>query len=348
MKQIVWQAATITLLVGLSTSSSAFAQQSDPQSIAAAQSLVDEASDLMDAGKFEAACPKLEQATKLVPSGVGARLALAECYVGQGKLASAQGQYLQAEALANAAKDPKRAKEAGQEAAKLKSKIATITLVVPAEVRKIEGISLTWDDMVWEPATWGAPIPVDVGKHLLVVKAPGYKPWKFDVNVETNGRAMEQAVPMLEKLPLEVVKPPIEKKARGKPVETKSARTALLWTGVGLTLVGVGAGSSFTVAASANHNDALALAKQISLYRGANETLCPTATTDANCTKLFDLENRRDAFASVGIVSFVVGGVAGVTTVVYALATRDKPKTKTANSFVVLPYWGGVSAAGAF
>src|SRR5689334_19822625 len=109
MGKRIWLSAAFAIGVGI-TPTVSNAQQDDSQAIAAAQSLVDEAGDLMDAKKFAVACPKLEQATKLVPKGVGARLALAECYLGLGRLASAQGQYLQAEALARAAKDP-RAKE---------------------------------------------------------------------------------------------------------------------------------------------------------------------------------------------------------------------------------------------
>ncbi|MBK9264807.1 MAG: hypothetical protein IPM54_34120 [Polyangiaceae bacterium] len=170
------------------------AQQADSQAIAAAQSLVDEASELMDANKFADACPKLEQAAKLVPTGVGAKLALAECYEGLGRLASAQGQYLQAEALARAAKDP-RVKEAASKATKLKAKLATMTLKIPEALRNLEGVTLTWDELSIDQAIWGTPIPVDVGKHAIEVKAPGWRSWKEDVTIDANGRAFEQAVP---------------------------------------------------------------------------------------------------------------------------------------------------------
>lgn len=339
----VCQNATILLLLwGLEAPVQA--QTADPQAIAAAQALVDEASELMDAGSFDAACPKLEQATKLVPTGVGARLALAECYVGQGKLASAQGQYLQAEALAGVAKDAKRAKEAGAEAARLKPKIATITLVVPNEVRQLEGISLTWDDVSWEPETWGAPIPVDMGKHVLTVKATGYKLWKHEVNVEVNGKAMEQSVPLLEKLPPEPVKPVV---APPMP-EARSARTPLLITGFAVTLVGIGVGVGFTAAAISENNTTASIAEKISLNRNVNEVLCPSTWNDPKCGELDTSGAKRDSSAILGTTGFVVGGVAAVGTLIFAVMSSKKSGDSPKSAILVLPSPGGISMTGTF
>jgi hypothetical protein len=346
MKKIVWPVITSAFLVGMPLSL-AWGQTTDPQAIAAAQSLVDEASELMDANKFDAACPKLEQATKLVPTGIGARLALAECYVGQGKLASAQGQYLQAEAMASAAKDAKRAKEAAVEAGKLKSKIATITLVVPAEVQQIAGGSLTWDDVVWEPATWGAPIPVDMGKHRLEVKAPGYKPWKQEVNVEANGRAMEQAVPMLEKLPPEVAKPLPPRPKAGR-VESTSSLGPIVWAGLGLMILGVGGGTGFVVAAINKDKDAAAAAEKISLNRNVDELLCPISRQDPACSDLNSLESQRNLFANIGIAGIAVGGAAAATVMVFVFTGPNKAQRSATNGLVVVPTPGGVSISGTF
>lgn len=343
MKKIVWQTATIALLVGLSTSTT-WGQSADPQAIAAAQSLVDEAGDLMDAGKFDAACPKLEQATKLVPTGVGARLALAECYVGQGKLASAQGQYLQAEALANAAKDPKRAREAGQEAAKLKSKIATITLTFRDDISQIAGISVTWDDIAWDPKLANTPIPVDVGNHRLRVTAPGYKPWTHDVNIKENGSTSTQIVPMLEKLPA----PPKQIAGPAPIKETKSTGTPIPWVGFGLMIVGVGTGAGFTIAAINKNKDSSAAAEKLALNRNVNETICPVTSVDPACSNLRELESRRNLFAQIGIASLAVGGVAGAASVIFVFTHSNKNNGSAKNDFVVVPFPGGISIAGTF
>lgn len=343
MKQIVWPIVTSAFLVGM-YSSSAWGQTADPQAIAAAQSLVDEAGELMDASQFDAACPKLEQATKILPSAVGARLALAECYEGQNRLASAQGQYLQAEALAITAKDTARAKTAAKEASRLKPKLATITLTFHDELSQMAGISVTWDELAWDPNITNTPIPVDVGTHRLEVKSPGYKPWKHDVQIKENGSTATQIVPMLEKLPPEPVKSLIEV----KPAETTSARTPLLMTGFGLTLVGIGVGVGFTAAALSENKGTSAIATKISLNRNVNEVLCPSTWKDPQCDELDTSAANRDFSAILGTTGFVVGGVAAAGTLIFALASSNKTAVQPKSSFIVLPSPGGISIVGTF
>ncbi len=343
MRRLVWQTVTIISLFGAAPHV-AMAQGADSQAIAAAQSLVDEAGDLMDKKKFADACPKLEQAAKLLPQGIGVRIELAECYLGLGRLASAQGQYLQAEALARAAKDS-RSREAATKAEKLKPKLATITLSVPDELRQVEGIRLTWDGFVWESATWGTAIPVDMGKHQLDVQAPGWKPWKAEVNVEANGQASKQDVPMLEKLPPEPVKPP---PTVGPAEQPQTSRTPLILTGIGLSVAGIGIGVGFTVAAAEKNKSGNELFEKIRFSRNINETSCPPTSSDPRCGELASLDARRDTFATVGIAGFVVGGAAAVGTLVIALTGTRKNKETTQNALVVTPLPGSVWISGTF
>jgi hypothetical protein len=340
----IWHGIFIALIIGLPPATSN-AQQGDSQAIAAAQSLVDEAGDLMDAKKFAEACPKLEQATRLLPKAVGARLELAECYEKLERLASAQGQYLQAEALARAAKDP-RAKEAASKAAKLKPKIATITLTVADELKKIDGLSLTWDEFVWDSAIWGTPIPVDIGKHVLTAKAPGWKTWTTEVNIDANGRASKQDVPMLDKAPVEAPQP----LTTVQPVAAQPTKTWLYPFGIGLATIGIGAGLGFTIGASTKDDEASALAKKITLERNTQESLCPASTTDPKCSQLSSLQTQRNTFSRVAIAGFVVGGVAAVGVVVLALVSPNKsvkaqpPK----NALMILPSTRGILVTGTF
>jgi len=346
MRKFVWRAATIAIFVAC-TPFAAEAQPASSQNIAAAQALVEEASDLMDAKKFAEACPKLEQATKLVPDAVGARFALAECYEGMGRLASAQGQYLLAGGLAEKTKDARRAKEAAAEAKRLKPKLATMTLAVPDEVRAIEGVQLTWDGVAWEPAVWGTPMPVDTGKHDLEVQAPGWKPWKTEVTVEANGKASSQSVPMLEKLPKEPPKPTFE--AQPSPDKQSSSRLPLLLTGIGLSAVGIGAGVGFTIAAATKDNESARLADEIRLDRTVNETLCPAGNTDPRCSDLVNIEARRDTYATIGMTGFVVGGVAAVGTLVLAITGKtNSAKPRKNETLTVMPLPGSLWISGTF
>lgn len=334
-----WKSGVVVaLLVILPRASNA--QQSDAQAIAAAQALVDEGGALMDAGKYAAACPKFEQATKLIPEGIGAKLELAECYEKIGRLASAQGQYLQAGALARAKKD-ERAQDAERAAARLKPQLATMRLDVPSAVQDIEGITLTWDGRALDRGIWGTPIPVDKGKHVIEVKAPGWKPWKDDVTVEANGRSVTQEVPLLEKQPE-------EKRVGGLGSEVQTWRTPLLFTGIGLSVVGIGVGVGFLLPAFAKDKEARSIADELRFTRQTSEELCPVASKDPQCATLGSLQTDRDTFSTLGIAGFALGGVAAAGTVVLALTGPSKSAAPAKTGFVVLPSPGGIWVKGTF
>jgi len=64
--------ARIVLMTAVLCSTvSARAQTADPDKIAAAQTLYNEAVTLMDAKDYATACPKLAEAVRLVPEGIG-------------------------------------------------------------------------------------------------------------------------------------------------------------------------------------------------------------------------------------------------------------------------------------
>lgn len=174
------------------------AQEVDPRSMVVAQSLYDQAADLMDAKNYADACPKLVEVTKLVPKGIGGRLALAECLEGLGRLASAWEQYVQVESLARAAGESATVSAVQMQAAQLEPKLARLTIVVPAEMRGVAGLWISFDGLPHDEAVWNTPIPVDTGKHTIEVKASGRQPWERVVTVVGDGVAMKVKVPALE------------------------------------------------------------------------------------------------------------------------------------------------------
>jgi thioredoxin-like negative regulator of GroEL len=105
-------------VLSFALASSAFVHSAHAQGdVAAAQALYDKAVEQMAAKSFAEACPKLEEVTRLMPEGLGAKLTLAECYEGQGKLASAWLQYALVEAAAGRADQGERQRLAGERAA---------------------------------------------------------------------------------------------------------------------------------------------------------------------------------------------------------------------------------------
>lgn len=182
-------------LLGFPTFASA--QAPDSQKASAAQALFDQAAEEMEKKSFAAACPKLEEATKLIPEALGARMALAECYEGRGKLASAWSQYAMVEGLATKANQPERAEAAGKHAREIKPKLATLTIELGSGVDAIAGLTITRDGLDAGVGQRGVAFPADVGSHQIVVTAPGYKPWKKSLEILADGAATTVKIPML-------------------------------------------------------------------------------------------------------------------------------------------------------
>src|SRR6185312_7721257 len=87
MARLPWLASIAVLLA----SAPALAQSSGAD-VATAQALFDEGKRLMADKKFAEACPKLVESQRLDPGG-GTLLAIALCHEGQGKWATAWGDF---------------------------------------------------------------------------------------------------------------------------------------------------------------------------------------------------------------------------------------------------------------
>jgi hypothetical protein len=175
-------AGLITLAAG-----SSGAQADKLEDEAAARALFDQAVAEMAAKQYTAACPRLEEVTRLIPEGIGAHDKLGECYEAVGKLASAWSQYDNVVALAAKAGQFDRSKEAAAKAGALKGQVATLTLQVPSNVRSIRGISIARDGAPMPESQWGQAVPVDPGAHEVEITAPGHERSKKQVEVPTNG-----------------------------------------------------------------------------------------------------------------------------------------------------------------
>ena len=232
------------LLGVLMTPAAARAQDVDPENAAAAQALFEQASMEMDKRQYASACPKLEEVARLVPSGLGAKLALGECYEAQGKLASAWSRYALVQSLATAAGQPQRSREAAEKAAALRPKLATLTVQVPDNVRGVAGITVTRDGVLLGGAQFGAALPVDAGAHEIVVSAPDYLPWRKRVEVLVDGANVTLEVGM-----------PVPGRAPSRPVPPPRSWQRPLGLGfMGLGLAGAGVGAVFG-AMALNKND---------------------------------------------------------------------------------------------
>jgi hypothetical protein len=184
-------------LVGLAllAPAPAVSQPIDPQRATDAQTLFEQAVNEMDAGQFASACKKLEEVTRLVPDGVGGKYALGECYERLGRLASAWTQYSFANQIATRMGQTERAEESKRKADALRPRLATLSILVPPELRSIPGFSIVRDGVELREPQWGTELYVDAGLHELVATAPGYTTWKKRVEVLTDGVKVKFSVP---------------------------------------------------------------------------------------------------------------------------------------------------------
>jgi hypothetical protein len=308
----------------------AMAEPSDPKQAALAQTLYDAAIPAMRAGDFAGACPKLEQVVELAPTGIGAKLMLAECYEGLGRLASAWTMYTAVEAAASTANQAERQKKARDRARALRPSLAVLTVVVPADVAATPGLGIRRDGVEVKQIEWGLKLPVDKGKHTLVATAPGRQRWEKTFDVPADGAQASVTVEALAPAPAGVGVGGVAGPLAPAPPETKAPppdpmpppttwtprRTAgMVVAAGGLALVGVG--SVFGILAINKKNQ-------------SNDGHClPDNHCDTMGLQLRD-EGMNDAAASTAL--FVLGGAALVTGVTLAAIPPAAPAGEKASS----------------
>lgn len=157
------------------------------------ESLYDEALRAMDAKDYATACPMLEQVTRAVPDGLGAKFSLAECYEESGRLATAYEMFLRVETQTRAKGQAERREKAAARAVALESRLARLTIVVPQSLASGFGIRVTLDDMPIDASKWGTARFVDAGTHQVGVVAKGGRQWQRQIEI-ADGDTQEIAV----------------------------------------------------------------------------------------------------------------------------------------------------------
>jgi hypothetical protein len=160
---------------------------------AAARALFAEARKLMKAGKYDAACPKLEAAAKLY-SGSGVLLNLADCYEHTGRTASAWNEFgATAEVAARTGRSDDEAEGRRRQQA-LEPRLSRLVVHVAQDV---PGLTVARGGTVLDRGAWDIPIPVDPGTYALTAKATGRAPWSSEVKVTAVGATVTVEVPPL-------------------------------------------------------------------------------------------------------------------------------------------------------
>lgn len=221
----------------------ALAQPASSQS--QADALFAEGRDLLERGRFPEACPKLARSEALSPA-VGTLLNLAYCYEQLGKLRSAMDAYGEAETLALAAGEAKRATFARERLTAVEPRVAKLVLrVVPPEA---PGLEIKRNGTTLAKTDFDHPIAVDPQDYVVTATAPGHAPWKGAIIVRGEGAVVTLLVPPLEHAATTAVVAP-----QASPFTTR--RLAAL----GLAAVGalsIGAGVGVGLSAKSRYDDA--------------------------------------------------------------------------------------------
>ncbi|HWP09571.1 MAG TPA: hypothetical protein VNN72_27710 [Polyangiaceae bacterium] len=290
---------------------------------AAAEALFREGRQLMDAGDYARACPKLAESYEQEP-GTGTLLALAMCREKEGKLASAWAAYGQVASRSKRDGRADREQVAREQVAALEPRLSRLTINVDAGTAVLGGLAVKRDGSLVGSGAWGTAVPLDPGEHQLEATAPGKKPWTAKVTIGAERDTQTVTVPVLD----------VDEQAvagaaplGGSPADTPAEQTGaskgpplrtigLIVGGVGI--VGLGVGGVFALQANSANKES----KEDGHCDAQNQ--CDTVGG----------EKRDDAksAASVATVMFITGGVltaAGVT-----LFLVGSPKRKSSGALV--------------
>jgi len=277
----------------------------------AARILFTEGKELREAGKLELALDRFKRAHELAPTPI-TTLEFGRTHAMLGHLVEARRLYRSIEAMEIKPGESAKASAAREEgkllAANLDARIPTVLVkVVPPDAV----VTATLDGRALDPKALAVAIPLDPGKHVLVVQTVQPSVGKetrlpFEVVEGEKERVVTVSV---GKEPPPIAPPP-------KPAE--SGWTPLRWTsvvvgGVGL-LVGGGAGL-------------LALGGASSLKQNCPAGQCPP-------DRHADLDTTR-RWATVSNIGFVVGAL-GAT--VFVITLVREPRKSEVAAVSVVPY----------
>ncbi len=289
-----------------------------------AQALFDEAKALMKAGKYDQACPKLEQSQRLDPGG-GTLVALALCYEAEGKLGSAWTEWDLALSDARSAHRSDRETLALKHVQDLDKRVPRLRVVVTS---KAAGVEVTRDGGVVPSALWGTAVPVDPGQHQFEAHAPGKQPWTMPVQVPAEPILLDVTVPELADAPAPVPvpatapaptpptpppatspTPPVSASPPPASPAIERSNPMRTWAFIvgGVGVASLAAGTIFALSASSKWSDA--------------HTVCP----QVQCRSSAAVGEANDAgtAADLATVFFTAGGILAATSVVFFLWPSD-------------------------
>ncbi len=216
---------------------------------AQADTLFAEGRDLLEKGRFAEACAKLAKSEELAP-GVGTLLNLAYCYEQVGKLRSALDAYAEAETLAIAGSDAKRAAFAKERYAAVEPRAPKLVIrVVPPEVA---GLEIRRNGALLAKSDLDHPIAVDPQDYVITASAPDHATWKGAFIVRGEGAVVTVLIPSLSGANSGV----FAATATAEPAPSLTLRRYVALGLGAVSAVALGAGVAAAFSAKSRHGDA--------------------------------------------------------------------------------------------
>ncbi len=250
----------------------------------AAESLFQAGKKLLEEKSYALACPKLAESYRLDP-GTGTLLALALCHEGEGRLATAWGQFAEVAARSRREARPDREALARGHMSALGSRLPLLTIAVAPDTERLDHLEIRRDGIAVGPGSWATAVPVDPGHHHVEASAPGYRPFSLTLTLGAEADRQTVLVPVLEP---DATAGPDGEAAGGKAGLSSWQYAGLAVGGAGV--VGVIAGTVFGVRAIGLNNDS----------KGG-------CTPDCTAPALASRNDARTA-GDISTVAFVAGG----------------------------------------
>jgi hypothetical protein len=223
---------------------------------AVAEMLFYTARGLMEDNKVSKACKKFAESYRLDPAA-GTLLNLAVCHEKEGKLASAWGEFRQAQAEARRSNRPDREQLAKDAIGRIEPDLSYVTIIVPPEM-KVAGLKIHRNGVPLDDAAWETELPIDPGTNEITAKAPLYKPETKSVTLE---KRQHLTVTMDPLVLAPIVRP---------PPPYWSSRRVLGATAIAGGVVAAGVGAAFGVLTLNN--------------KSKSDGACPSFDNELRCT----------------------------------------------------------------
>ena len=261
---------------------SAYAHAADP---AGAREQLKIGYELAHDGKYAEALPHLQESLRLDPKAI-TLINLANCEEKTGHLADALAHWADARAHAQSEDAPAIAEEATKRAKALEERIPRLTIVLGADAPK--GTEVSKDGVVLGSVSLGVAVPVDIGEHVIVARAPGHAEAIKKISVAESESARIEIAPGGA-----ITQPLPSFSAKEEPARGEKHTSPLVWIGFGTAAAGIAAGTVTGLLAMDRASEA--------------DRACPNRT----CTDSGALD-RIDGGRTLGTISTVAFVVAGL------------------------------------